>query len=345
MIYMIKISDIAAELELSRVTVSAILNDRYKKLGISEKTAQRVLAQAVTMGYVPNQNALSMRTGRSLTIGILSSSLSEDWGAKVLVGALRAVKSTQYSLQVEAVHGAEEERGALERLLKSRIEGLFCCNINPASESDEFFKLATERYGVAVASNNCSFSFPHARIESDNSTAVMSLMEHLVGLGHRQIAHIGGDRSSGVSRERSEAFLRAVEHFNLKLDECPVRFSDWELDQARTTARQLLEFSKPPTAILCVNDTIAACVLQVANELNLKVPSELSVVGITNEHMSQLTVPSLTTVAIPCEEIGHTGMLALIDLIESKREIATQEITRYPCTPIFRDSSAAARSL
>ena len=94
-----------------------------------------------------------------------------------------------------------------------------------------------------------------------------------------------------------------------------------------------------------MNDTIAACVLQVANELNLKVPSELSVVGITNEHMSQLAVPSLTTVGIPCEEIGHAGMLALIDLIESKREIVTQEITRYPCTPIFRDSSAAARSL
>ena len=59
---MIRISDIAAELELSRVTVSAILNDRYQKLGISEKTAQRVLAQAETMGYVPNRNALSMRT-------------------------------------------------------------------------------------------------------------------------------------------------------------------------------------------------------------------------------------------------------------------------------------------
>ena len=85
--------------------------------------------------------------------------------------------------------------------------------------------------------------------------------------------------------------------------------------------------------------------LQVANELNLKVPSELSVVGITNEHMSQLTVPSLTTVGIPGEVIGNAGMMALIELIESKREIATHEITRYPCTPVFRDSSAAARPL
>ena len=342
---MIKISDIAAELELSRVTVSAILNDRYKKIGISDKTAQRVLAQAETMGYVTNQNALSMRTGRSLTIGMLSSSLSEGWGAKILVGVLRAIQSTQYSLRIEAVNGAEEERGALERLLKSRIEGLFCCNINPAPETDEFFKLAAKRYRVAVASTNCSFSFPHARIESDNSTAVMTLIEHLVGLGHRQIAHIGGDRSSEASVERSEAFLRGAESFNLKPDECPVRFSNWEVDQARTTARELLELSKPPSAIFCANDTIAACVLQVANELNIKVPGELSVVGMTNERMSQLTIPSLTTVGIPGEEIGHAGMMALIELIESKREVTTQEITRYPCSPVFRDSSAAASPL
>ncbi len=342
---MIKISDIVAEVKLSRVTVSAILNDRYKKLGISEKTAQRVLAQAEMMGYVPNQNALSMRIGRSFTIGIISSSISEEWGAKILCGALRAVQSTQYSLRVETVLGAEEERSALKRLLGSRIEGLFCFNINPPPETDEFFKLATERYRVAVVSNNCSFSFPHKRVEVDNSTAVMILMEHLVGLGHRQIAHIGGDRTSEVSRERSEAFLRGVEHFNLKPDECPVRLSNWEWDQARTTARQLLEFSEPPTAILCVNDAIAACVIQVANELNIKVPNELSVVGMTNDRMCQLTVPPLTTVGIPCEEVGYASIRALFELIESKRELATQEITRQQCVPVIRNSSAAARPL
>ena len=85
--------------------------------------------------------------------------------------------------------------------------------------------------------------------------------------------------------------------------------------------------------------------LQVANDLNIMVPDELTVVGMTNERLSQLTIPSLTTVGIPGEVIGNAGMTALIELIESKREIATHEITRYPCTPVFRDSSAAARSL
>jgi LacI family transcriptional regulator len=340
---MIKISDIAETLQLSRVTVSAILNDRYRKLGISEKTAQRVRAGAQEMGYLPNQNALSMKSGRSMTIGMLSSSLSEGWGGKILVGALSAIQSSPYSLRLESVQGAEEERGALERLLGSRIEGLFCCNINPDPQTDEFFKLATERYQVAVASTNCSFSFPHVRVESDNSAAVMVMMEHLVELGHRQVAHIGGDQISEASRERSEAFLHGVSTFKLNPDDCPVLFSNWEADQARSLAQQLLTSRNPPTAVVCSNDSIAACVLQVANRLGLKVPEELSVVGMADERISRLTIPEITTVSIPGEEIGRAGITALVDLIDTKRTVASQKITRYGGASIFRGSSAAAR--
>jgi LacI family transcriptional regulator len=339
---MVRISDIAQTLQLSRVTISAILNDRYRKLGISEKTAARVRDCAKELGYLPNQNALSMKSGRSMTIGMLSSSLGEEWGAKILVGALSAIQNCPYSLRIEAVHGAAEERVALERLLGSRIEGLFCCNINPDPDTDEFFKLATGRYHVAVASTNCSFSFPHVRVETDNSAAVKALMGHLVELGHRRIAHIGGDQISEASRERSEAFLRVVEFFNLNPHECPVHFSNWKAEQARSLARELLKPLNRPTAVFCANDLIAACTLQVASELNLKVPEELSVVGMTNERVSRLTVPEITTVSIPEEEIGRAGMLALIESIDSKQAKENQSITRHACSIVIRGSSAAA---
>lgn len=339
---MIRVSDIAEKLKLSRVTVSAILNDRYRKLGISEKTAARVRDCAQELGYLPNQNALSMKSGRSMTIGMLSSSLGEEWGAKILVGALSAIQNCPYSLRIEAVHGAAEERVALERLLGSRIEGLFCCNINPDPETDEFFKLATGRYEVAVASTNCSFSFPHVRVETDNSAAVRALVEHLFELGHRRIAHIGGDQISEASRERSEAFLQSVEFFKLNPVECPVQFSNWQSEQARALARKLFNQPNPPTAIVCANDALAACMLQVAHELKLKVPEALSIVGMTNERVSRLTVPQITTVSIPEEEIGRAAMLALIKSIDSKQAEGNQGIDRHACSIVVRGSSAAA---
>lgn len=339
---MLRVSDIADKLKLSRVTVSAILNDRYRKLGISEKTAKRVRDCAQELGYLPNQNALSMKTGRSMTIGMLSSSLGEEWGGKVLLGALSAMQNSPYSLRIEAVHGAAEERVALERLLGSRIEGLFCCNINPDVETDEFFRLATARYKVAVVSTNCSFSFPHIRVETDNCTAVRSLVEHLVELGHRRIAHIGGDQISEASRERSEAFLQSVEFFKLNPVECPVHFSNWQSEQARALARELLNQPNRPTAIVCANDALAASILQVAHELKLKVPEELSVVGMTNERVSRLTVPELTTVSIPEEAIGRAGILALIGSIDSKQAKVNQSVNRLACSIVVRGSSAAA---
>jgi DNA-binding LacI/PurR family transcriptional regulator len=336
---MIRIKDLATQLELSRVTVSAILNDRYKKLGISEKTAERVRAAAQSMGYLPNQNALSMKNGRSMTLGLISSALSEGWGAKILIGALSAVKNTPYSLRIEAVQGATEEKQALESLLGSRIEGLFCCNINPTPETDAFFKTATERYEVAVASTNCAFSFPHTRVESDNFGALEGLMQHLTELGHQHIAHIGGDQISEASRERAEAFRKSVKSLHLNPSHCPVLFSDWDSEKAYEAAQQLLQAADRPTAITCANDTIAAAVLKVAQALKIPVPDALSVVGMSNERISTLTTPEITTVDLPAETIGHNGITALIEAIENREKNPKNKVERITYSTLIRKST------
>jgi LacI family transcriptional regulator len=170
----------------------------------------------------------------------------------------------------------------------------------------------------------------------------MALMEHLVELGHRRIAHIGGDQISEASRERSGAFLQSVEFFKLNPLDCPVHFSDWQSAEARILARGLLKPLTRPTAVVCANDLIAACTLQVANELNLKVPEELSIVGMTNERVSRLTVPEITTISIPEEEIGRAAMLALIKSIDTKQADRTKEIDRHACSIMIRGTSATA---
>ncbi|NCG09277.1 MAG: substrate-binding domain-containing protein [Verrucomicrobia bacterium] len=338
---MIRIRDIADKLELSRVTVSAILNNRYKKLGISEKTADRVRSFADELGYLPNKNALSMKQGRSMTIGILSSALAEGWGARIMIGALSAIKDSHYSLRIEAVQGAVEEKQALESLLGSRIEGLFCCNINPTPETDAFFKTATERYDVAVASTNCAFTFPHSRVESDNNGGVAELMEHLNALGHRKIAHLGGDEISEASRERADAFLKCLEAHQLNKSDCPVLQTDWDIEKARQQTRALLTAKDRPTAILCANDSIAASALQVAHELKIQVPERLSVVGMTNERISSLTNPEITTVSIPWEDIGCEAVRSLIESIQAKSADPEGKLVRCESSILARASTAA----
>jgi DNA-binding LacI/PurR family transcriptional regulator len=293
------------------------------------------------MGYLPNKNALSMKNGRSMTIGILSSALAEGWGARIMIGALSAIKDSFYSLRIEAVQGAAEEKQALESLLGSRIEGLFCCNINPTPETDAFFKTATERYDVAVASTNCAFSFPHARVESDNHGGVTQLMEHLTSLGHRRIAHLAGDAISEASRERTEAFLDCVKKHLLNTDDCPILKTDWNIEKARQQTRALLTGDNKPTAILCANDSIAASALQIAHELKIQVPEQLSVVGMTNERISSLTNPEITTVSIPWEDIGSQAIRSLLQSIEEKSAQPNRQLVRCDSTILPRASTAA----
>ncbi len=337
---MIRIRDIAAKLELSRVTVSAILNNRYKKLGISEKTALRVRACAKDLGYVPDQNALSMKEWRSMTIGMISSALSEGWGARIMVGALQALKGSPYSLRIEAVRGAAEEKLALESLLGSRIEGLFCCNINPTPETDSFFKTATERYKVAVASSNCAFTFPHLRVESDNQGGVEQLMQNLIALGHQKIAHLGGDELSEASRERCQAFTDCLHKHHLESKECPILLTDWDLEKVRNKTRALLTNKNKPSAILCANDTIAACALQVAHAMKISVPDQLSIVGMTDERISSLTIPLMTTVAIPWEKIGGDAIRTLLKAIEEKSLQPKAELICHKSSILKRESTA-----
>jgi LacI family transcriptional regulator len=165
------------------------------------------------------------------------------------------------------------------------------------------------------------------------------LLQHLIEKGHQRIAHIGGDEFSESSRERAKAFSESIKNHNLKTADCPVLLSDWNIKKARDHARSLLSKDNAPTAILCANDSIAASVLQIADSLNLQVPEALSVVGMSNERISTLTTPEITTVDIPGEQIGYAAVTALIKAIEDKEGEKPEALTRHNCKLVVRDSS------
>ncbi|MBX2825669.1 MAG: LacI family DNA-binding transcriptional regulator, partial [Gammaproteobacteria bacterium] len=122
---MIKLIDIAEELSLSRITVSAVLNNRHKSMGISDATAERVISKAKEMGYRRNQLAMAMKTGKTFSFGVLIGSYHiMEWMGQTLKGGYEAVSSTDYILKVEFAPEEAELESAQERLLGQRIEGL-----------------------------------------------------------------------------------------------------------------------------------------------------------------------------------------------------------------------------
>ncbi|MEM0964953.1 MAG: LacI family DNA-binding transcriptional regulator [Verrucomicrobiota bacterium] len=312
---MIKLIDIAEQLNLSRVTVSAVLNDRYKKLGISEATAKRVIKAADEMGYQRNEMAISMKTGKSFLLGCMTGALDLEWGGRIVEGALLGLRNTAYSLKLESVHSSVENEAAVQRFLGARVAGILACNINPNLEDTARLKNDLDRYKIPLVCNNCRDELSPYKVAPDNIRGSLLAVEHLVSLGHNRIAFVGGDQTSDTSIQREKGFLKALGKLNLSLGPNFLERGNWDFVETEKAVKRLLSAKTRPTAIICANDEMAAVALRTIQREGLRVPKDVSVVGFTNERLGLLANPPLTTVAQSEKEVGKAAIKMLIEIV------------------------------
>jgi len=311
-------SDIAAHLGVSRLTVSAVLNGRQTEVGVGEETARRVHEAAVRLGYHRNHLALAMKTGRNPVIGCLLGDLRSEWTSRTLSGMLRYLHGAGYLSKMEEVSGPEAEEAALTRFVEQRIAGIFCVNFNPQEAFARKLETTAFRYGMPIV---CSFSrkdIAGGWVDSDDPLGMRLAVEHLWQLGHRRIAFLGGTEQDQV---RTSGFHEAMKDFGGRVPAGFIVHTDWKLPVAEETATALLRRSRSarPTAFVCANDKIAAVVLRACRRIGAGVPQDVSVIGFSDSEVCALTDPELTSIAQPFEEIGRRCGEALIEAIQALR--------------------------
>lgn len=338
---MVKLIDIAKQLNLSRVTVSSVLNDRYKSLGISEATAERVRNAAKEMGYRRNEMAMAMKTGKNFLLGCMTGALGDEWGGRILDGALQVIRESDYSLKVEAVHCTADEEEALQRFLGARVSGIFACNINPKLDAATHLCQQLQRYEIPMVCNNCRPDLSPYRVDPDNEGGSDLAVRHLAEIGHKLIAFIGGDDQSIPGRQRREGFIDALGACGLSLAPKFLEQGNWDIEKTEAAVHRLLEQApKRPTAIVCANDVMAAVAIREIHRMGLRVPEDVSVVGFTNEGIGEVCHPPLTTIAQPELEIGRRAMKMLIQKVEEKAEDRKKpETLILPSELIIRSST------
>ncbi|MEN8662111.1 MAG: LacI family DNA-binding transcriptional regulator [Lentimonas sp.] len=336
---MIKLIDIAKQLSLSRVTVSAVLNDRYKSLGISQTTADRVNKAAKEMGYRRNEMAMSIKTQKSFLVGCMTGALNFEWGGRVLQGALLGLQDSSYSLKVESVQSTTEGEAAIQRFVGARVAGIFACNINPTMDDSAKLKSELARYKMPLVCNNCRSDLSTLQVEADHKEGSLLAIEHLAKLGHKDIAYIGGDTSSNSSVLRKEGFIEALGKCGLSLGPNYLETGQWDFDKTEAAANRLLKERKPPTAILCANDEMAVVTIRTVQRLGLRVPQDISIIGFSNERLSELSNPPLTTVAQPEIEVGKQSIQLLIEQFNVKDGAFKPETRILPSELIIREST------
>lgn len=327
----ITIRDVATEAGVSIPTVSKVVNGRD---GVAAETSRRVLEVVERLGYETSLIARSLRRSRTGVIGILVTEF-EPFSAELLQGISSAATGKGYELlayaglvSVDAEAGWE--RRSLSRLAGTLIDGAIV--VTPTSSMSDL--------SIPVVSID-PHTGPdgHAAIESDNSGGARAATEHLIGLGHRRIAHVRGREGLASAELREAGYRDALLAAGIAFDPSLVVTGGYQTSLTIDAARTLLTLSDRPTAVFAANDSSAIGVLEVAAQLGLRVPADLSVIGFDDIPQAANATPPLTTVAQPLHSLGAQALNMLLGLLEGQ-DVA--EHVQLPASLVVRASTGPA---
>ncbi|MFD0576515.1 LacI family DNA-binding transcriptional regulator [Dactylosporangium darangshiense] len=329
----ITIRDVAATAGVSVATVSKVLNARY---GVSAATSAHVQAVIRELGYEASLVAQSLRNHKTNVIGILVADL-EPFSTELLKGAAKAIKGTGYELVVYSAGGRTSDHAGWEQRYLSRLSGTLVDGavlVTPTVVEVDFGQAV-----VAVDPHTGPTGLP--TVDSDNLAGARTGVRHLLDLGHRRIALIGGrpDLESAKLREQGYCELRAA---GIPVDPLLIQPGNYDADDSTAAARRLLESPDRPTALFAANDISAIAAIEVAVAMGLRVPEDLSVVGFDNVPEAALARPPLTTVEQPIHEMGHRAIDLLIQLMHGEQthdthiRLSTRLVVRQSTAPVGR---------
>jgi len=305
--------DVASAAGVHPATVSRALNPETRAL-VKAPTARRVIRIAEELGYRPNPIARQLKTAKSGTIGLVIPDLTNPFFPPIVRGVEDILAPAGYScLIVNTDNDLARERAQIDSLRFRQVEGL----IIATAYLDHPLLRELQRDGVAmVLVNRRSDGVDVPSVTPDDVDGIELAVEHLAGLGHRRIAHLAGPGSTSTGAVRARAFRSAVR--NRGLDDDPglvVACARWSEDAGADALRQLLDAGPSFTAVVAGNDLIALGCYDVFAERGISCPHDISVVGINNMPFLDKLGPSLTSVAVPHQQIGQEAARMLLESI------------------------------
>jgi len=327
----VTITDVARTAGVSVATVSKVINDRY---GVAVSTSARVQAVIDDLGYESSLVARSLRSHRTNVIGILVAEF-EPFSTEILKGVSAAISGTGYELLAYSGGGRAGSEIGWEKRYLSRLSGTLIDGAILVTPT----VVAVRGIVPVVAIDPHTGPTGLPTIDSDNLNGGILATGHLLELGHRRIAFLGGRADLESARLREEGYRTALGLAGIEVDPALVANGGYRRETAREPAKALLLAHDRPTAIFAANDLSALGVMDAAAELGLSIPGDLSLVGFDNVPESALTTPPLTTVNQPIQRMGSEAILLLTRLLNG--QVVENNHIRLPTSLVERGSTSA----
>jgi LacI family transcriptional regulator len=293
---------------------------------VNEETRSRVLTTADELGYRPNRAARALITGKTHNIGLIVADIANPFFPPMIKAAESQARLRDYNIFVAETDEDPAVEEDLVRALAKQVDGVQLCS--PRLSNSLIEKLSREVPLVVV--NRMVPGLPCVLM--DVAGGARNAIDHLASLGHRDIALLGGPRGSWTSREIRKSAMAAARAAGVDLT--AISPNPPTVDGGFAVAEQVVR--EDVTAVLAYNDLMAVGLMEGLDLLGVKVPGEVSVVGIDDIEMAQRVRPKLTTVANPTAAAGRTAVDMLLQLGDDRR--ATAQVT-LQTELIVRDST------
>jgi LacI family transcriptional regulator len=336
----ITIKDIARELNISPSTVSRALKGHPD---ISPDTKKAVNELATKLQYLPNSIAMSLRKSKTNTIGVVIPEIAHHFFSTVISGIEEIAYDAGYNVMICLSNESyEREVIVTKALISSRVDGLL---VSISKETEKFDHLEALKY------HNIPLVFFDRRCEAVDTSSVVvddyegayKATEHLINQGFKKIAHLAGPQNLLISRNRLKGYTDAMNTYKKPEQDRQVIFGGLKLEDGVQAAATLLKSGDLPDGIFAASDPVAIACMQEFKKKNIAIPDRVAIVGFSDEPITSMLQPSLSTVSQPGFEIGKVATSIFLNQIELGEDFQTQsEILKS--TLVIRESSSRKKS-
>ena len=325
------IRDVARKAGVSHQTVSRVINGRESVLPETRALVEAAIEQ---MGYRPSAIARSMARGQTHTLACISPNLTDYTFASVIEGAETEARQQGYFILSSSASDPEAFHELVNELVgHRRVDGLIV--INPYA--DDRYKFLPKDFPLVFVGAR-SHDEKICSVALDDEKLAYEATCHLISLGHTNIAMITGPMEEDCSQDRTEGYQRALQEAGIPFDETMVIEGDWSATSGQSALQSFVEDGRVPTAIFAQNDRMAMGVLRAARDANLRIPSQLAVIGVDDMPLSSYFDPPLTTMRQDMPLIGQKATRMLLEIIQNNTS-AIREV-KLPAQLVVRQSTS-----
>ncbi len=318
---MITIKDIAKKSGVSVSTVSRVINNRPD---VSEEAREKVLAVTKQFNYIPNGSARDLAGTKTDAIGLIMRGMGNPFFSEVYSTMEQTIQQSKYSLVIHQISSTDDEIKAGAELARAkRLCGLIFMGGNFAYSRKDIEILDVP--AVFCTYNNKFGELPksdYSSVSIDDEEAAYNAVKELIKHGHKKIAVLlAATDDQSISELRYKGYCKALSEHNIEVNENYIQKVDnFSLKAAYRATEELLQKNQEFTAVFAISDTLAMAAMKALANHGKKIPEDVSVIGIDGLEMSEFSIPTLTTMMQPKEELAEKTIKVLLNLIEGDQK-------------------------